>query len=114
MPFPKPKIEQPPPSVPDATGDSTATQGEPGDGTQQSGYVRPDLGPFQCQNCTHFQAPTTCDHPTVVNDPEIGGQVEAEGCCNYFKSAGQTTGEEEISTDSAENGAPAIGVAEEQ
>lgn len=67
-------------------------QGEPGDGTQQSGYVTPDLGPFECDNCVHFQAPSACDHPEVVSDPEVNGQVDAKGCCNFFKSQGGQSG----------------------
>lgn len=59
---------------------------EHGDGTQQSGYVTPELGPFECDNCEHFEAPSSCNHPMVVSDPEVQGQVEAKGCCNYFKS----------------------------
>jgi hypothetical protein len=81
-----------PPAMPPMTGSPSPSgagdQGEPGDGTQQSGYVTPDLGPFECDNCTHFQAPDTCDHPEVVSDPEVNGQVEAKGCCNFFKSLG--------------------------
>lgn len=70
---------------------------EPGDGTQRSGYVPPQLGPFECENCQHFEAPNRCNHPTIVSDPEVQGNVEAEGCCNFFKSAGNQSQEEERS-----------------
>lgn len=77
-----------PAPMPQQTPQPTITnEGEPGDGTQQSGYVSPDLGPFECGNCTHFDGQGACDHPQVVSDPEVNGQVEAEGCCNFFKSA---------------------------
>ena len=73
-------MSTPPPS---GAGDGGDDQG---DGTQASGYVTPDLGPFECDNCTHFQAPSSCDNPQVMSDPEVNGQVEAKGCCNLFKS----------------------------
>lgn len=66
-----------------------------GDGTAQSGYATPDLGPFECENCQHFQEPNSCNHPEVQSDPEVNGQVDPEGCCNYFKSAGNETEAEE-------------------
>lgn len=64
---------------------------EQGDGTQASGYVTPDLGPFECENCQHFQPenpeyPKNCDHPKVVADQDVD-RVDPEGCCNFFKSA---------------------------
>jgi hypothetical protein len=71
---------------PSSTPTSGAQPSEPGDGTQQAGYVTPDLGPFECDNCSHFQAPNACDHPQVVSDPEVNGQVDPKGCCNFFKS----------------------------
>lgn len=70
-------------------------QGQHGDGSAQSGYAGPEFGPFECENCTHFSAPTRCNHPQVINDPEVQGQVEAEGCCNLFQSAHNETQEEE-------------------
>lgn len=67
----------------------------PPDGTAASGYVTPDLGPFECENCTKFQPPSTCTEPNVVNDPEVNGQVDPEGCCNYFTSAHNESQEQE-------------------
>ena len=64
-------------------------------GTQQSGYVTPDLGPFECENCVHFQPPSECNQPEVVSDPEVGGQVDPQGCCNFFESAHNETQEQE-------------------
>jgi hypothetical protein len=55
-----------------------------GIGSAQSGYATPDNGPFECENCIHFQAPNACDNPQVVSDPEVNGEVEPEGCCNLF------------------------------
>ena len=57
------------------------------DGTAASGYADPELGPFECENCTKFQPPTQCQDPRVQQDPEVQGQVEPEGCCNFFQSA---------------------------
>ena len=72
----------------------TATANQ-GDGTAQSGYVTPDLGPCECENCVHFQPPGQCNQPQVVSDPEVNGQVEPEAWCKYFKSAHKETQEEE-------------------
>jgi hypothetical protein len=66
-----------------------------GDGTQASGYVTPDLGPFECENCIHFDGQSRCNHPQVISDPEVQGQVDPEGCCNFFKSAHNETQAEE-------------------
>ena len=64
---------------------------EAGDGTALSGYAAPELGPFECENCRHFQPENeqfekNCDQPDVIADPEVT-QVEPEGCCNKFQSA---------------------------
>lgn len=92
--FPRPKKQDGEPSSGPVTDHGDA---EPGDGTQLSGYVTPDLGPFECENCQHFTAPSSCSHPFVIADPEVNGQVDAEGCCNYFKSAHNETQAEEHS-----------------
>jgi hypothetical protein len=77
-----------------------------GVGSVQSGYATPDMGPFECGNCIHFQAPNACDHPQVVSDPEVNGQVEEDGCCNLFRPAEQA----EESEETQETGAiPAAG-----
>ena len=60
---------------------------QPPDGSAQSGYVTPDLGPFECENCINFQPPNQCNQPQVVSDPEVNGQVDPEGCCDFFTSA---------------------------
>jgi hypothetical protein len=72
--------------------------GEPGDGTAASGYRTPDLGPATCQNCVHFQEPSSCDHPAVIADPEVQGQVDPGGWCNTFKSAGAQQDAEQINS----------------
>jgi hypothetical protein len=71
---------------------------ELGDGTEKSGYVTPDLGPFECENCKHFdeELPKACDHAVVIADAAVQ-RVEAEGCCNFFKSAHRETQAEEHS-----------------
>jgi hypothetical protein len=72
-----------PQPMPQADGDP----GDQQDGTQASGYVTPDLGPFECENCAKFQPPSQCGDPRVQADPEVQGQVDPEGCCNFFQSA---------------------------
>lgn len=79
---------------------------EQGDGTQASGYVTPDLGPFECENCQHFTAPSNCNHPTVQADPQVQGQVDPEGCCNFFKSAHNETQAEEHGENLGESNVP--------
>lgn len=66
-----------------------------GIGSAQSGYATPDNGPFECANCIHFDGQNKCDNPQVVADPEVNGQVEAEGCCNLFSPGGEESGGEE-------------------
>lgn len=65
-------------------------------GTQLTGYMPPEEGPFRCDNCKHFKAPYLCDEKKVIADPEIrkvkeGGKtyagIEPAGCCNEFKSS---------------------------
>lgn len=66
------------------------------DGTAAAGYVTPDLGPFECENCTKFQPPNLCGDPRVQQDPEVQGQVDPQGCCNFFQSAhNETQGQEQ-------------------
>jgi hypothetical protein len=77
--------------------DAGSGQSEAGDGTAQSGYATPDLGPFECENCQHFTPPGSCGHPEVQFDPEVQGTVDPQGCCNYFKSAHNETQSEEHS-----------------
>lgn len=82
---------QPQASIPQADGDSSQQQ----DGTAASGYATPDLGPFECENCTKFQPPNLCGDPRVQQDPEVQGQVDPQGCCNFFQSAHNETQQEE-------------------
>jgi hypothetical protein len=69
------------------------------DGTAASGYATPDLGPFECENCKKYdpQGQPPCQDPRVQADPEVKGQVDAEGCCNFFKSAHNESQQEEHS-----------------
>jgi hypothetical protein len=79
--------------------------GDPGaqqDGTQASGYVTPDLGPFECENCTKFSAPNQCQEPRVQSDPEVQGQVDPQGCCNFFQSAHNESQAQEHSENESE------------
>ena len=93
--FPRPKHDEMDYQPPRPQGGDA----EPGDGTQLSGYATADLGPFECENCQHFTAPSSCSHPFVIADPDVNGQVDPEGCCNYFKSAHNETQEQEHSSE---------------
>ncbi len=91
---------------PDESG-ADLTKPAEGIGSAQSGYATPDNGPFECENCIHFQPPNACDNPQVVSDPEVNGQVEPEGCCNLFSPAGnETPGGEEDESEEHEQGEP--------
>lgn len=86
---------------------SQPTDPNAGIGSAQSGYATPDNGPFECENCIHFQPPNACDNPQVVTDPEVNGKVEPEGCCNLFSPAGnETPGGEEEESEEHEHGEP--------
>jgi hypothetical protein len=93
----------PAPQAPPMPGAPAAGQDDSaGIGSAQSGYAGPENGPFECGNCVHFQAPGTCNNPQVASDPEVNGQVEAEGCCNLFRpgaEGGEEGGEEEQQTE---------------
>jgi hypothetical protein len=84
-----------PPAMPPAP--QGAQPPNPAEGTAQSGYKTPDMGPFECENCIHFQegdGQKNCNQPDVIADPEVT-QVEAEGMCKHFESAGnQSQGDE--------------------
>jgi hypothetical protein len=78
-------------------GDPAQQQTDQPSGSAQSGYATPDLGPFECDNCVHFEAPNRCNQSQVVSDPEVQGNVDAEGCCNLFTSAHKESQQEEHS-----------------
>lgn len=80
-----------------------------GSGSAATGYASPDEGPFECDNCQFFQAPGTCNHPEVQNDPEVNGEVDPEGCCNKFVSAGKETQDEEHTEGAGPEAAPSKG-----
>lgn len=96
----------PPVALPQADGagnNANANTDDQGVGSAQSGYAGPDAGPFECGNCIHFEEPNRCNHPQVMSDPEVNGQVEEEGCCNFFSTAGKETQEQEHTEGLAEN-----------
>lgn len=72
------------------------TSNDEGIGSKAAGYAPPDQGPFSCGNCVHFDGQGSCDNPKVITDPEVSGQVEAEGCCNFFRPS---KGEESTGTE---------------
>jgi hypothetical protein len=80
-------------------GGSNQAKPEEGIGSAQTGYAGPENGPFECENCIHFDGEGRCDHPQVMADPEVNGQVDAEGCCNLFQPSGEESeGQEEGET----------------
>lgn len=69
-----------------------------GIGSKLTGYAPPNMGPFSCANCVHFDGQGSCDNQQVVADPEVNGAVEADGCCNLFNpSKGGDTGADNAS-----------------
>lgn len=53
--------------------------------TEQSAYVAPTDGqPTICQNCVHFDGQSSCDHPEVIADPQVQGQVDANGHSKFY------------------------------
>src|SRR6266436_1363309 len=72
---------------------------EEGIGSAQTGYADPENGPFECENCIHYepdnpQYPKDCDHPEVIADPEVE-TVDAEGCCNLILPTGEESEEQQ-------------------
>lgn len=63
-----------------------------GIGSKESGYAGPDMGPFSCANCSHFDGQGSCDNEKVMADPEVNGKVEADGCCNLFRPGDEGDG----------------------
>lgn len=41
-----------------------------------AGYKTPDIGPFICGNCYHFDGESSCQI--------VSGQIDPEGVCNLF------------------------------
>lgn len=44
-----------------------------------AGYLGPEQGPFECQNCVHWEAPGSC---AVVSGP-----IDPKGVCCLFETA---------------------------
>lgn len=80
-------------AVPQA--DGAGEDQDAGIGSAQSGYARPEEGPFECSNCVHFDGQSACNQSQVVSDPEVQGQVDPEGCCNFFRPSGNESQEQE-------------------
>lgn len=71
-----------------------------------SGYQPPDQGPFECDNCIHFDGQGRCDKPEVIADPQVQGNVEPEGCCNFFESAHSESQDQEHTEGAGEDEEP--------
>lgn len=83
-----PGASTPPPSSQPAP----AEQPDQPIGSKATGYTGADIS---CANCFHFDGQGSCDQPEVVADPEVNGQVEAEGRCNEFEAKqGNEAGEQ--------------------
>lgn len=41
-----------------------------------SGYLPPEEGPFECENCHYFSKPNKCEL--------VEGNIDPEGCCNLY------------------------------
>ncbi len=41
-----------------------------------SGYLPPEKGPFECENCIYFKLPQSCQL--------VAGSIDPEGCCNLY------------------------------
>jgi len=55
------------------------------------GYMGPDMGPFSCGHCEHFQSSGTeavlgddGGGSGMCNHPEVQSKVDAQGCCNEY------------------------------
>jgi hypothetical protein len=42
-----------------------------------SGYMGPEMGPFECEHCHHFEDPGSCNI--------VSGAIDPHGCCNLFE-----------------------------
>ena len=68
-----------------------AIKGEPGTGYEPGG----DLGEFECENCSHFTAPNSCNQDDMKaksqqpKNPDGSVQVDPEGCCEFVDRIGK-------------------------
>jgi len=58
---------------------------------QNPGYMGPDNGPFECENCEHYEPDNQCKKPEMIkfygsSSDSPYAEVDPEGCCNYFKT----------------------------
>lgn len=91
QPTPPPPQDDPSQSAPppEAQGDPEATDVTPVDDQgadnsddskidpQHAGYMGSESGPFECQHCHFFSAPSAC----MV----VAGPIDPQGCCNNFQ-----------------------------
>lgn len=49
-------------------------------------YMTADQGPFECQRCSHWEAPNAC----IL----VSGEIDPAGVCNLFESSGDDMGPE--------------------
>jgi len=41
-------------------------------------YMGSESGPFECQNCEYFKAPSSCEL--------VAGNIDPKGCCSLFET----------------------------
>lgn len=92
-------------AAPDAAPDDAGQDAPTGAGLDPSiaGYKTPDMGPFNCGHCVHYEAngPNTC--------AIVAGEVEEEGVCNVFTPMSEDHGPDDGTGDpSAADAAPAL------
>ncbi len=52
-------------------------------------YAPASEGPFRCDHCEYFKAPTTCTKPEIIRLRQ--GKVQAGACCDYFEKDTKAT-----------------------
>ena len=96
-----------------------------GVGTQRSGFVCAEYGPFKCGNCEWFDADEAqCNNPVVGQDVALTDRsddglplVDEDDCCNHFWTTGLDPAKyaKDMGLDTkSPHGFPSIGVALEK
>lgn len=73
--------DQPPPNQPKTDVPKSRPKYDVEKVSQQvSGYMGPEMGPFECGNCIHFEVPRSCGI--------VSGDIDPKGHCNNYESSG--------------------------
>ncbi len=81
----KKPTEQPAQTVP------PSVENDPDTDPDNPDYESPDDGPFRCDNCSFFSAPSQCSQEKVVASQQ--GIVDPAGCCKFFDSLTASQGQ---------------------